>query len=63
MVLQVGRLECQAKGFACTSAGKWSSVALFLENTTTIFIVSGLINQEERWEEQSHKSGPASRGS
>ena len=58
VVLQVGRLECQAKGFECTSAGKWSSGALFLEKTTTIFIVGGLINQEERWGEQRHKGCP-----
>ena len=57
MVLQVGRLECQPTGFACMPAGKWSAVALFLEKTTTIFIVGGLINQEERWEEQRHKGG------
>ena len=36
----------------CSSVGKGSSLALFLEKMARIFIVVGLINQEVRWEEK-----------
>lgn len=39
----------------CSSVGKGSSLALFLEKMARMFIVVGLTNQEVRWEEQENK--------
>lgn len=39
----------------CSSVGKGSSLALFLEKMARMFVVVGLINQEVRWEEQENK--------